>query len=124
MKPNNENSRPVTLINTTCSVATYCAQEYLGLLLEQLLNFNEHIQIKMCKLYNMIGVIKRLFVNLLSDALLRIYKLFIRPHLNYSEIVYDKPNNNSFIKKTKNIQYETCIGITGAIQGTSREPVL
>ena len=72
----------------------------------------------------MIGVIKRLFVNLLSDALLRIYKLFIRPHLNYSEIVYDKPNNNSFIKKTKNIQYETCIGITGAIQGTSREPVL
>ena len=44
----------------------------------------------------MIGVIKRLSINLPHDALLRIYKSFIRPHLDYRHIIYDKPNNKSF----------------------------
>ena len=46
----------------------------------------------------MIGVIKRLSVNLPRDVLLRIYKSFIRPHLDYGDIIYDKPNNESFKK--------------------------
>ena len=60
-------------------------------------------------------------VNLSRDALLRIYKSFVRPHLDYGDIIYDKSNNESFKNKTENIQYKACIAITGAIQGTSRE---
>ena len=75
----------------------------------------------MNKCYKMIGVIKRLSVNLPRDALLRIYKSFIRPHLDYGDIIYDKPNNESFKNKIENVQYKACIAITGAIQGTSRE---
>ena len=41
----------------------------------------------------MIGIIKRLSVNIPRDALLRIHKSFIRPHLNYGDIIYDKSNN-------------------------------
>ena len=69
----------------------------------------------------MIGVIKILFANLLRDALLRIYKSFIRPHLEYGDIIYNKPNNQLFKNKIENIQYKACIVITGTIQGTSRE---
>ena len=69
----------------------------------------------------MIGVIKRLYVNLPRDALLRIYESFIRPHLDYGDITYDKPHNESFKNKIENIQYKACIAITGAIQGTSRK---
>ena len=83
-------------------------------------NGPDHIQSKMTKCYN-IGIIKRLSVNIPRDALLRIYKSFIRPHLDYGDIIYDKPNNESFKSKIGNIRYKACIAITGAIQGTSRE---
>ena len=67
---------------------------------------------KSCK---RIDIIKRSSVNILRDALLRIYKSFIRPHLDYGDIIYDKPNNESFKNKIENIQYKTCIAITGVI---------
>ena len=44
----------------------------------------------MNKSYKMIRVIKRLPVNLPRDALLRIYESFIKPDLDYGDIIYDK----------------------------------
>ena len=52
------------------------------------------------------------------DALLRIYKSFVRSHLDYGD---DKPNNESFASRLEWVQYKACLAITGAIQGTSRE---
>ena len=75
------------------------------------------------KCYKMIGIIKRLWVNIPRDALIRIYNSFIRPHLDYRDIIYDKPNNESFKSKIEDIQYKACIAITDAIQGTSREHI-
>ena len=51
----------------------------------------------------------------------RIYKSFIRPHLDYGDIIYDKPHNESFKSKIENIKYKACIAITSAIQGKSQE---
>ena len=67
----------------------------------------------------MIGIIKKLSVNIPRDTLLRIYKLFIRPHLDCGDIIYDTPHNESFKNKIENIQHKACIEITGAFQGTS-----
>ena len=53
-------------------------------------------------------------------TLLTIYKPFVRPHLNYGDISYDKPNNGNFQNKLEKVQYRTCVAITSAIQGTSR----
>ena len=53
----------------------------------------------MSKCYKMTGIIKRLSVNISGDALLRNYKSLIRPHLDYGDIIYDKPNNESFKNK-------------------------
>ena len=75
----------------------------------------------MSKRYKMIGIIKRLPVNIPRDTLLRIFKSLIRPYLDYGDIIYDKPNNESFKNKIEKIQYKSCIAITGTIQGTSRE---
>ena len=116
-KSNNENSLSVTFNNT--KVVTCSTQKHLGLSLDKRLSFNKHIQSKMNKCYKMIGVIKRLSVNLPGDTLLRIYKLLIRPHLDYGDIIHDKPNNESFKNKIENIQYKACTAITVAIQGTS-----
>ena len=69
----------------------------------------------------MIGLMRRLSVNLSRNALLTIYKSFIRPHLDYGDILYDKPSNDNFQNRMEKVQYRACLAITGGIQGTSRE---
>ena len=60
-------------------------------------------------------------MHLPRSASLTIYKSFIRPHLDYGDILYDKPNNENFQTKIEQVQYRACLAITGAIKGTSRE---
>ena len=91
------------------------------MLLDSRLNFNEHVQSKTNKCFKIIGLIKKLKIHLPREALLRIYKSFARPNLDYGDIIFDKPNNESFKSRIEIIQYKTCVAITGAIQGTSRE---
>ena len=64
---------------------------------------------------------KRLLVNLPRSALLTIYKSFIRPNLEYGDILYDKPDNENFQNRIEKVKYKACLAITGTIQGTSRE---
>ena len=54
---------------------------------------------------------------------LQIYKCFVRLHLDYGDIIYDKAFIGSFQKKLESIQYNTALAITGTIRGTSREKV-
>ena len=95
--------------------------KHLGMLLDSRLNFNEHVQNKTNKCYKIIGLIKNFSIHLPREALLRIYKSFVRPNLDYGDTIFDKPNNESFKRKIESIQYKARIAITGAIQGTSRE---
>ena len=69
----------------------------------------------------MIGLIRQLSVNLPRNALFTIYKSFIRPHLDYGDILYDKPNNANFPNKMEKVQHKAYLAITGEIPGTSRE---
>ena len=43
------------------------------------------------------------------------------PHLHYGDIIYEKAYNLSVQQKIKYVQYNTCLAITGAIRGTSKE---
>ena len=53
----------------------------------------------MNKIYFGVGKIKRLYGVLPLDFLITIHKSFIRPHLDYSDAIYDQPNNDSFSNK-------------------------
>ena len=61
---------------------------------------------------------QKLSIHLPREALLQIYKSFVRSNLDYGDIIFDKPNNKSFKSRIESIQYKTCVAITGAIQGT------
>ena len=52
----------------------------------------------------MMGLIRRLSVNLTGNALLTIYKSFIRPFLDYGDILYNKPSNDNFQNKMEKVQ--------------------
>ena len=54
-------------------------------------------------------------------TLVTIYKAFVRPYLDYRDISYDQPINNSFHDRLEYIQYNAFLAIMGAIMGTSRE---
>ena len=52
-----------------------------------------------------------------------IYKSFVRPHLDYGDVIYDKANVENFISKLESVQYNAGLAITGAIRGISKEPL-
>ena len=63
---------------------------------------------------------KRLSLKLSRKQLLTIYKTFVRSHLDYADIIYDKPFNDSIKKKLEHVKYCAAFYITGEIKGTSR----
>ena len=67
------------------------------------LNFNTLIDQKNKKCNKMIGLIRQLSVNLLCNALLTVYKSFIRPHLDDGDILYDKPSSDNFQNKMEKV---------------------
>ena len=40
--------------------------------------------------------------------------------MDYGDIIYDQPNNESFCNKLETVQYNAALAITGSIQGTSK----
>ena len=74
---------------------------------------------KIGKASKKIGVIKKLFKSLPRNDLLTIYKSFVRPHLGYGDIIYDRPDNAALIRKLEQVQYNAAVAISGAIKCTS-----
>ena len=66
-----------------------------------------------------IGIIKNLRYSLPRKSLITMYKAFLRPLIDYGDIIYDQHQYESFRKKLESIHYEAALAITGVIQGFS-----
>ena len=109
-RTNKDSSLSITFNNI--KVETISSQKHLGLILDERLNFDEHLESKINKCYKVIGFLERLSNKLPRDALLLIYKSFVRSHLDSGDIVYNKPNNESFTSRLERVQYKACLTIT------------
>ena len=69
------------------------------------------------KIYKTIGLLCKLRNLLPRPALIKIYKAFVRPHLDYREALYNQAFNLSFQQKLESIHYRACFAMTGAIRG-------
>ena len=96
-------------------------QKHLGLFLNSKLNFFDCINEKVEKVTNGVDVIRKMNLLLPRFSLLKKYKSYVRPHLDYDDVVYDQPNNSCLSDKIENVQYNAALAITGAIKGTSKE---
>ena len=110
---------PLCFSNNNVSQAS--SQKHLGLMFNNRLTFDEHLTNVPNKISTTIGLLRKLQNTLSSPALLTIYKCFIRPHLDYGDIIYDQAYNLSFYQKLESIQYNAALALTGAIRGSSRE---
>ena len=93
------------------------------MILDTKLYFQEHLKNKLSKISKAIGLLRKLQKILTKTPLLTIYKSFIRPHLDYGDIIYGKAYNSSFHRDLEKIQYNSALAITGAIRGTFKENV-
>ena len=67
------------------------------------------------KISKTVGLLHKLQNFLPKAALITIYKAFIRPHLDYGDILFDQAYNMSFHQFS---QYNACLANTRAIRGT------
>ena len=67
-----------------------------------------------------VGIIKKLSSLLPRKSLVTNYKSFVRPHLDYGDVVYDQQSNQSLSNKIESVQYNAALAITGAIRGSSK----
>ena len=109
------------LIFNSKPVSQTLSQKHLGMVLDSKLNFNEHIKNKIAKANQGIGLLRKLQPSLPRSSLLTIYKSFIRPHLDYGDVVYDQPLNETFSQKIESVQYNAALAITAALRGSSKE---
>ena len=58
-----------------------------------------------------------------QKPLVTIYKAFLRTLIDYGDIIYEQPQNDSFSEKLESMQYKATLAITCAIQGTSRDKI-
>ena len=91
------------------------------MILNTKLDFSLHLNNVQNKVNKTIGLLRRLQGALPRTSLITIFKAFIRPHLDYGNIIYDRAYNSSFHQNIKSIQYNVALAITGAVRGPFRE---
>ena len=74
----------------------YPLKKHLGVHLDEELIFKHHINEKINKVNKGIRVIRKLNNILPRSTLLTIYRSFVRSHLDYGDVIYDQPENESF----------------------------
>ena len=96
-------------------------QKHLGLILDEKLTFDDHITSKLTTVNKLISTLRKLYYYVPRDSLVTIYKSFIRHHLDYAVVIFDKPSNTTFSNRIESAQYNAALAITGTIRGTSKE---
>ena len=86
------------------------------MLLDTKLNLLNHLETVFEKTNQKLGLFRKLQLVLARPSLLIIYKLFVRPHLDYGDIIYKQSYNTIFHQKMEAVQYNAGLAITGAIK--------
>ena len=86
------------------------------MILDHKLDFQSHIREVILKARRGIGLIKYLSKYVSGEVLDQVYKLYIRPHLDYGDIIYhrfDPEMHLEITKKLEQVQYSAALAVTG-----------
>ena len=75
------------------------SQKYLRMYLDTKLNFQKHFDNIMTKFDKTTGLLHTLQAVLPRPSLVTVCKAFIRPHLDYGDIIYDQVYKETFHQK-------------------------
>ena len=91
------------------------------MILDSNLSYEYHIKSIINKVNKAIRLFRKFQLILPRHSLITVYKAFIRPHLEYGDVIYERAFNKSFHQRLESILYNAAIAITGKIRGTSSE---
>ena len=112
---------PISNLASKGSISNHNLLWFLDMILDTKLDFQEHLKGKLGKISKTIRLLRKLPKILTRPPLLTIYKSFIRSHLDYSNIIYDKAWSTSFHQNIEKIKYNSALAVTGAIRGTFKK---
>ena len=125
-----EANHPVILFNNL-PVMQVVEHKHLGLVLDSKLSFSTHIKSAISKTRKGIGMFRFLSSYLPRNTLNDLYKLYVRPHLDYGDVIYHDPPNlcefsgnttlSNQMEKIESVKYSAALAVSGAWRGTSRE---
>ena len=90
-------------------VSSTSVHKHLEMLLDDKFSYEYHLKSVLSKVKTAIGLLHKFQQTLPRQSLIKIYKSFIRPHLDYGDIVYDRAFNESFHKSLESIQFNAAI---------------
>ena len=79
--------------------------KHLGLILDSKLTFANHISEKISKARKGIGVLKYLSSYVPVKTLDQIYKMYVRPHLDFCDVIYHMPEIDSLFDSSSRLSY-------------------
>ena len=110
-------------------VVSVSHHKHLGLILDSKLSFSKHINEKISSARKGIGIIKYLSPYAPLKTLDQIYKMFVRPHFDYCDIIYHRPqilnpfdssiSLNFLMQNLESTQYQAALAVSGAWKGTN-----
>ena len=103
-------------------VADKTEHKHLSLILSSKLNFQSHIREAIIKARRGIGTICFLSKYVTQKVQDQIYKMYVRPHLYYGDVIYHKYDPElklDFIRKLESTQYSAAPVVTGAWHATN-----
>ena len=86
------------LVFNNANVSSCKSQKHLGILLDSKLTFTEYYKRILNKTNRTVGIFRKLQSLLPRASVIAIYEGFLRPHLDYGDILYDQAFNASFMK--------------------------
>ena len=126
-KKKNEVDHPVILFNKI-PVKKVEEHKHLGIILDSKLSLSVHIKSAISKTRKGIGLLKYLSNYLPRHTLNELYKLYVRPHLDYGDVIYHTPAKvcefiilPNLMEKLEAVQYSATLAVTGTWRRTSRE---
>ena len=111
---------PDIIFNSNTVKKKALTKKHLGMFLDSKLDFDEHIKAEFDRTIVHIDKLRNF---LPRPSLLQIYKSFVRPYLDYGDIICDEAFIGSVQQKLESVQYNATLVITGVIRGTSREKI-
>ena len=105
--------------------------QHLGIVLDKKLSFSAHIREAISETRKGRGMLKYLSSYLPRHTLNELYKLYVRPHLDYGDVIYHVPAKicafsqnitlSNMMEKLESVQYSAALAVTRTWRGTSRE---
>ena len=104
--------------------------KHLGVILDPKLSFSAHIQAAISNSRKAIGMLSFLSKYPSRNTLNELYKLYVRPHLDYGGVIYHMPQTednfsslgNHLMEKLELVQYATALAVTGTRRGRGVSP--